>query len=233
MKIKRLDKTIIYESDRNSIRETVEEAVERELNLRGADLQGAGLWGTDLQGATLWGANLRDADLQGATLWGADLEDATLEGANLRDANLRDANLEGANLRGADLRDANLEGANLRGADLDIEKNKHLWQILPEEGSFIAWKKASGYVVKLEIPAEARRHNHIPSRKCRAEFVKVLEIIDINGDKVSHCNGDYDHEFVYEVGKIARPDNYDPNPRVDCSNGIHFFLTRKEAEEWV
>ncbi len=53
--------------------------------------------------------NKHDANLYGANLYGADLHGANLRGANLHGANLRGANLYDANLRGADLRGANLK----------------------------------------------------------------------------------------------------------------------------
>lgn len=30
----------------------------------------------------------------------------------------------------------------------------------------------------------------------------------------------------------GRPDKFDPDVRVECSHGIHFFLTREEAETY-
>jgi len=150
-------------------------------------------------------------------------------------ADLRGADLRGADLRGADLRDANLRGANLRGADLsqkDIDKVKHLFQIIPEEGSFIAWKKGDqNCLIKLEIPADAKRHNHLGGRKCRAEFAKVLEIRQ-GRKRPKTCKGQCTSSFVYKVGEIVNPDSYNPNPLVECSNGIHFFLTKQEAKDW-
>ena len=50
-----------YESENNTIKETLLEAVKAKANLYGADLYGA-----DLYGADLYGANLRDANLYGA-----------------------------------------------------------------------------------------------------------------------------------------------------------------------
>jgi len=147
-------------------------------------------------------------------------------------ADLRDADLYGANLRGADLRDANLRGADLRGAD--INEFKHLFQIIPEEGSFIAWKKGeNGHLIKLEIPAEAKRHNSLSGRKCRAEFVRVLDIRNPKGHKVKECyNGILGIKTLYRIGEIVRPDSYDPNPLQECSHGIHFFITKQEAKDW-
>ena len=101
------------ESENNTVKNTVVEAVKGDASLRDADLRGA-----DLSGADLCDASLRDADLCGADLCGADLRDADLRGADLRGANLSGASLSGANLSGANLRDANLSGADLSGADL-------------------------------------------------------------------------------------------------------------------
>jgi hypothetical protein len=41
-----------------------------------------------------------------------------------------------------------------------------------------------------------------------------------------------DPSFVYKVGMTVQPDTYDPNPLVECSNGIHFFISRAEAEAY-
>ena len=95
-----------YETEENTIKKTVEEAVKRGAGLRGADLReadlrGAGLRGANLRGANLRGANLRGTNLREAGLWGADLRGAGLRGADLRGAGLRGADLWGANLRGA------------------------------------------------------------------------------------------------------------------------------------
>ena len=162
---------------------------------------------------------------------------ANLTYANLRDADLRDANLADAYLRDADLRDADLEGAYLRDANLrgaNFNKIKHLFQIVPEEGSFIAWKKGEdGHLIKLEIPPNAKRHNALGGRKCRAEFVKVLDIRNSKGHKVKECrNGTHGERILYRIGEIVKPDSYDPNPLQECSNGIHFFLTKQEAKDW-
>ena len=163
------------------------------------------------------------AYLQCANLQGADLRGANLRGADLQDADLRWADLQGADLQEADLRGAYLQGANLQGAYLPH------FQLCPEEGSFIAYKKlVGGVIATLEIPAEAKRTSSLVGRKCRAEFVKVLEL----SSGASEANSTHDSEFVYRVGEIVRPDKYDDDIRIECTNGIHFFITRKEAEEY-
>jgi len=194
----------------------------RRANLRGADLRGANLRRADLSGADLRGADLRSANLCGANLYGADLRSANLSGANLRGANLRGANLCGANLYGANLRSADLSGADLKGA-----KGLAQFCILPQ-GDIIGWKKlANGAIARLLIPQEAKRVNAYSSRKCRAEFVFVTEIIG-----AAEGTGKFDEKTIYKTGVRVSPDSYNPDARLECSNGIHFFITRQEAEDY-
>ena len=178
-------------------------------------------------------ADLRGADLRCADLFGANLRDA-----DLRDADLRGANLRCANLRCANLRDANLRGANLRCADLcEASIDQMMWNIYtvfyplqcPESGSYIGYKKASGLVVELEIPADARRSS-ATSRKCRASKAKVLSITDINGNPAGgQVKSNYDPNFVYAIGETVEVTDFDDNRWNECSTGIHHFITRAEA----
>ena len=172
--------------------------------------------------ANLRGANLRGANLRGADLRDADLRDADLSGAHLSVANLSRANLSGAHLSGAHLSRANLSGAHLSGANLPN------YAICPEEGSFTAYKKLSGGIIAtVEVPAEARRTSSLVGRKCRAEFVRVLALSEGTEARSRH-----DFETIYRVGEVVHPDRYDPDIRVECTHGIHFFITRREAEEY-
>ena len=159
-------------------------------------------------------------NLQGEVIFA--YEGANLEGAYLEGAYLEGAYLEGANLRGANLRDANLRSAYLRDA-----KNL-VFSLVPEEGAFIGWKKLqNGVIAKLEIPSEAKRNSTPIGRKNRAEAVKVLELF---GAEVGVSV--YDGKTEYRVGEIVYPDSYNDDIRLECTNGIHFFITRAEAEAY-
>ena len=194
--------------------------------LSGANLRGANLYGANLRSADLSGANLRSADLSGADLRGANLRGANLYGANLYGANLRSADLSGADLSGADLRGANLSGADLRGAK-NIPAIALAQTLITPEGDIVGWKKCmNGVIVKLLIPAEAKRHN-ATERKCRAQFADVLEVI---GSEVGVSQ--YDGKTEYRVGQRVTCDNWCDDRFDECSGGIHFFITRKEAEEY-
>ncbi len=192
--------------------------------------------GKDGERTNLRSADLRYANLRYANLSSADLRYANLSSANLSYANLRSANLSYANLRYANLRYANLSSANLSSANLDDETIKNInkyrpFQICPQEGGFIAWKKgADSCIVKLLIPAEAKRTSSLIGRKCRASKVKVLAIWDKDGNPIKKCGGWDDSSFIYRVGRVRKPDSYDPDIRVECSHGIHFFVTKEEAE---
>jgi len=198
----------------------------------GADLRGADLRRADLQGADLRGADLQGADLRGADLRGADLRRADLRGADLRGADLRRADLQGADLRGADLQGADLQGADLRGADHD-SSTAFLPIQCPEEGSFIAYKKAKGLVVKLLIPDDAKRSS-ATSRKCRCDKAEVIEIMkpDKTPSNLTSVPSNYDPDFVYEVGKTVIVSDFEEDRFVECAAGIHFFITFDEAKKY-
>ena len=213
-------------------------------NLSSANLCGANLWGADLRGARLWGANLPSASLWGADLRGASLEGANLHGANLRCVDLRDVNLSSANLSSANLSSANLSGVdllkvNLLGADLcDANlcdaKNICVPIVCPDTGSFIGFKKAGAYIVMLEIPADAKRLS-ATGRKCRCNKAKVIEIQNIDGTKaeVDTVASNYDYDFIYSVGNMVEVLDFDEDRWHECSTGIHFFINRQEAVNYV
>ena len=151
----------------------------------------------------------------------ADLRSADLRSANLSSADLSSANLSNADLSSADLRYANLSSAVVCRADLHGAKGLEQQVIVPD-GTIIGYKKlANGDIAVLRIPHDAKRVNAYGSRKCRAEFAYIIE-----GEGKAKHDG-----TAYAPGLIT-PDSYDPDPRVECSHGIHFFITRAEAEAY-
>ena len=196
-----------------------------------ADLSCANLYGADLSCA-----NLSRADLSCANLYGANLSCADLYGANLYGANLYGADLSHADLSNADLYGANLSHANLYGANLELQLlNKFFPIACPETGSFIAWKKCCNkLIVKLEVLEDAKRSSAY-GRKCRCSAAKVLAIENIDGtqSELQEVGSIYDPWFVYRIGKIVSVDNFDEDRRNECAPGIHFFITRQEAVEYV
>ena len=181
-------------------------------------------------------ANLRDANLRGAYLRGAYLCGADLCGADLRNADLRDADLRGADLRGAYLRGADPCGAYLRGADpcgADLCGVRGAYIACPTDGSFIGWKKASGYIVKLQIPEDARRSS-AGGEKCRCDKAYVVEIQNADGTKadIETIHSNHDANFVYTVGATVEVSDFDGDRWNECAPGIHFFIDRRAAVEY-
>ena len=82
-----------HEAEGNTLKLTVEAAVQARANLDGANLDGAYLAGANLDGANLDGANLDGANLDGANLAGAYLDGANLDGETLTKAPLSLLNL--------------------------------------------------------------------------------------------------------------------------------------------
>jgi hypothetical protein len=208
-----------------------------------ADLSGVDLSNANLSGIGLSNANLRFVNLSGADLNGADLYEANLSNTNLRNADLSGVNLYGANSRGVDLRGANLTKANLRGANLtkanlrganltNVRTNIYTIGynlVCPEEGSFIAYKKAKDCIIKLLILENSKRSSST-SIKCRCDKAKVLDIENIEtGEKVESVPSNYNVNFVYRVGEIVKVDNFDEDRWNECSIGIHFFMNKQNA----
>jgi len=213
----RYTKAVLYKSEpEDTIKGAVIEAVKSKADLRCADLQGADLQGADLRCADLRCAYLQGADLQGADLWCANLQGAYLQGANLRGADLRCAYLQGADLQGA-----NLQGAN------EIPLITAAQSSIAADGLLIGWKKCQrGVIVKLSIPEDSKRSN-ATGRKCRCQFADVLEVI---GAEVGISNRDATTE--YRVGQRVICDEWCDDRWQECAGGIHFFITRAEAEAY-
>ena len=186
--------------------------------------------------------------LESAVKVNADLRGADLHGADLHGANLHGANLHGANLYGADLHGADLHGADLRGADLQDDHIALLnFQIVPERGEFMACKKVLDASTKkpailwLTIPHDAKRTSSLIGRKCRVSaaipaYAESIEgqVIKEKADYISFFaghNGNDGEILTYKIGERIKVE-YDPDPRVECSKGIHCFITRKEAVEF-
>ena len=85
---------------------------------------------------------------------------------------------------------------------------------------------SQGVIVKLRIP-EAAKRSHAFGRKCRAEYADVVEVIGADVGISKH-----DSSTEYRVGQRVIPDRFDENWAEECSSGIHFFITRLEAENY-
>lgn len=117
-------------------------------------------------------------------------------------------------------------GANLCDAE-------GAYMACPTDGSFIGWKKASGYIVKLQIPEDARRSS-AGCEKCRCDKAYVVEIQNIDGSNadIGMICSDHDENFVYAVGAIVEVPDFDDDRWNECAPGIHFFIDCRAAVEY-
>ena len=175
---------------------------------------------------------IKNSECVGADLIGADLKDANLSVAILQDAKLIGADLRNADLNGAILQDADLRNADLSGAILQDANGIALAlakaSFIPQQGSFLGYKQLKdGLICTLEITKDAKR-SHGAGRKCRCSEALVVSI----GDNVQKGVSIYCDNFEYEVGKIVKSENFCEDRWDECCGGIHFFLTREEAEAY-
>ena len=158
------------------------------------------------------------------------------ERADLTGADLVRADLRGANLYGADLREADLTGADLTGADLTGARNvPYLPMACPDEGEYTAYKKVRGnYIVVLHVPSYAKRSSAL-GRKCRCDKADVIRIDNLDGSmaNVSTVYSSYDSNFKYTVGETVTVENFDDNRWNECAPGIHHFMNRQEAVNYI
>jgi hypothetical protein len=205
--INRIDGIEILSGDYPDIKTAVEDCVRKGVSLKDANLSRASLsW------ASLSWANLRGADLGGADLRKADLIHADIHGANLSDANLEGTILFGANLAGAILPD---------------------FQLCPQERAFVAYKKLRNELVAtIEIPADVPRTSSLVGRKCRAQSARVLSVEAPDGTLVPEGVSLHDKKFLYRTGEVVSVPDYDPDIRAECTQGVHFFMTKEEARKY-
>lgn len=223
-------------------------------SLNGASLNGASLEGASLNHASLVGTMLIMASLDRASLIGTSLNGASLNGASLKETSLDGASLNGASLNGTSLKRASLNGASfynasikctsfykasLDGASLykasldEVIDLPFIPFVCPDTGAFIGWKKTRGKIIKLEVPADAKRCS-AASSICRCDKAKVLEIQEIDGriSDATKISSDYDITFIYEVGKTVSVKHFCEDRWRECCQGIHFFINRQSAVEY-
>ena len=207
-------------------------------DLRGVDLRKTTLQHTNLSYADFREATLNDAYIFNSNLAHADFGDASLVGTYLSHSNLTSADFRGANLVWADLhgcvfydtdlRDCNFINANLRGCSKYVP---YIPFQCPSDGAFIGWKKVNNVLIKLEIPADAKRSS-ATTNKCRCDKAKVLGFYDSLGSKeldiTELVNGKF-KKCKYIKGEMVYPDFFDEDRWNECSHGIHFFVNKQDA----
>lgn len=207
---------------------------------------------TVIRSCSFYQANCSDASFNYTTLNHCDFIQANLSNTHFRSAIITSSQFFSANLTKAyfaDIDCGTMEDANFDNAFFsDNVTNIKYPMLCPEEGSFVAWKKAiwkkdlnkkEEVLIKLQIPAKAKRSSGT-GRKCRASAVKVLGFYDMNDNKLPDditVRAWYRDDFIYTVGKtvkslsLGKPE-FNTNRWDECSSGIHFFMNKQEAKDY-
>lgn len=224
----------------------------RGVNLRNANLDSVNFYGSDLRKADFRNASLYQASFSFANLHEAQLDNAEIIRGNLIRADFSGASLVSTCLEYANLINVDFQYANLRLADLYNCNLYHvdfrccnLWDATlvgakyvpyiplrcPSDGAFIGWKRIKDVLVKLEIPADAKRSS-ATTNKCRCEKAKVLGFYDSLGSKELNItelvNNRYE-KCKYVKGEMVYPDSFDEDRWIECGHGIHFFINKQDA----
>ena len=209
-------------------------------DLRGANFCKTSLQHTNLSYADFREATLNDADIFNSNLSYADFGNASLVGAHLAHSNLAKADFGGANLCWADLRSCAFYHADLRFCNFinaNLRGSKYVPYIpfqCPSDGAFVGWKKVNNVLIKLEIPADAKRSS-ATTNKCRCDKAKVLGFYDSLGTEELDMTELVNNKFKkckYVKGEMVYPDFFDEDRWNECSHGIHFFVNKQDAIDY-
>ena len=205
------------------------------------------IWDMDLRGMDLSNmdftlSSFQDTVLDGADFAGSSVENALFDGCSMQGANFKRAKMVTASFRGCDMRKCNIEGADLFGAVLEyarldgiISDGDTKWFRLrcPKEGAFLGYKKCvNDRMVQLLIPADAKRTSAtLPSCRCSKAKVLTIKSFDFtqNFDEAWSL---VDEDFVYKKGEWAEVKDFNEDRWQDSTTGIHFWMTREEAEAY-
>lgn len=199
-------------------------------------------------------------DLTGAKFSGCNLTYVTFENCDLTDALFINANLVGAEfynckvscdiicIDGLNLKVPTLLYDNQLRADYSFRDsdNNEIFAIkyikryvYTEHQELVGYKIVESeesprkvLLCKLLIPSYAKRIV-IENGKCRCDIARVLRLYTMNGEDFQGKAKPFiqrDSKLRYEVGKNACADSYDDCIYIECSGGIHFFMTEQEAK---
>lgn len=200
------------------------------------------LTGWDLSNLDLTLCSFRDCDLSGVNLSGSSVENALFDGCPLKGADFQDANMKTASFRYCDMRGCNIKGADLFGAVLEYanlegivsdEGTKWFRLHCPEKGAFLGYKKCvNDRMVQLLIPADAKRTSAtLPSCRCSKAKVLTIKSFDLK-ENFDEAWSLVDENFIYRKGEWVEVKNFNEDRWQDSTTGIHFWLTREEAEAY-
>lgn len=205
------------------------------------------IWDMDLSGADLSNMDFTLSSFQNTVLNHVDFENSSVEnalfdGCSMKGANFKNAKMVTASFRYCDMRECNIEGADLFGAVLEFadlegivssEETKWFRLRCPEKGAFLGYKKCvNDRMVQLLIPADAKRTSAtLPSCRCNKAKVLTIKSFDFQ-ENFDEAWSLVDENFIYKKGEWVEVKNFNENRWQDSTTGIHFWMSRAEAEAY-
>lgn len=205
-------------------------------------LHGMDLTGWDLSNIDFTLSSFQDTVLNGVNFKDSNVENALFDGCPMRGANFQNANMQTASFRYCDMTESNIRGANLYGAVLEYanldgivsDENTEWFRLhCPETGAFLAYKKCvNDRMVQLLVPSDAKRTSAtLPSCRCNKAKVLTIKSFDFE-ENFDEAWSLVDENFVYRKGEWVEVKNFNEDRWQDSTTGIHFWLTREEAEAY-
>lgn len=192
----------------------------------------------DIDIAVFTSCTFLKCDFSSDTLWRANFVNCQIEGCSFRDVDFALSVFLYCIILKCDFEGAKLSHLNQNiffhcdEIELNFGKLVGIMNSIEHSKDLIGWKKCmindinvpagTTGIVKLLIPAAAKKVTPYGENKHRAEYAVVLEA---PANAVSWYNSD----FKYIEGHTIKPDSFDGNLWRTCTYGIHFFLTREEA----
>lgn len=185
--------------------------------------------------------NLKIKSFIGCKFVGTDFNFCDISGSLISKCSMTDVNFMCSDLAFTVFNDVNGKYTQFCSCEMDkcsdINSNIIFPRHVPSEGSFIAWKKANAVdetvIIKLRIPEDAKRF--CANNKCRADKVEVLGFETLDGEKLPDdtiVHSFWNPLFKYHIGFIEIC-KFNDDPQVECGGGIHFFLSREDAVNYV
>lgn len=222
------------------------------IKIKNKDLRYVIFSGCLLDNVVFKNCNLKNADIRYSKFINTNFVNCDFKNVNVKCSKIINTNFMNCNFSNGKFFDdckfinSNLSTCNIKNADFDdsaftntIMPNYPM--TCPEKGSFIGYKKVCDinsykrYILKLEIPEDARRSS-ATNNKCRCDKVKVLEIQNLNGSiakNIIKARSIYNNEFIYKLNKITREPKFNTCRWNECAAGIHFFVNRKDAVNYL
>lgn len=99
--------------------------------------------------------------------------------------------------------------------------------------AFLGYKKCfNNRLVQLLIPADAKRTSAtLPSCRCSKAKVLTIKSFDFK-EEYDEAWSLVDEDFIYKKGEWVEVKDFNEDRWQDSTTGIHFWLTREEAEAY-